>query len=392
MPVVISQLAATQTEYRLPAVAAGGDDSRSSSSRLRALAALSGSLTDALTPSEAATFVENEALSALGATSAVVVTLGVFPPASTPTSATVRDSVGVPALILVHAIGLPEEVQATLKQLPLDALVPLAELARDGEPIFLHSSAEILRYPAWGAAMVAAGANAASIVPVWANGVLALTWCTPLSFDEDERAFVIILGIMCAQAIMRAHLRAAEQRAREAAEHANRSNAHFPATISHEIRTPLNGMMGYTQLLADELYGPVSQLQKDQLGRVRASGAQLLELAEELLGYARIEAGEEVMRPERAQLAAVVEQSIVLVRPLADKKGLEIRVGIRRGTRALYGCSKGPPDPGQSPRECDQVLYERRHRAAAPLRRRRHRPARLLRGDRQGPRNSRRRS
>ncbi|MEP7088061.1 MAG: ATP-binding protein [Gemmatimonadota bacterium] len=329
-PVVISQPASSRTAYRLPAVSASGDDSRSASGRLRALAALSGSLTDALTPAEAATFVENEALSALGATSAVVVTLGVFPPASTPPSTLVRDPVGAPALILVHAVGLPEEVQATLKQLPLDSPVPLAEVARDGESIFLHSSAEILRYPAWGAAMVAAGANAASIVPVWANGelrgVLALTWGTPRSFDEDERAFVITLGIMCAQAIMRAHLRDAEQRAREAAEHANRSKAHFLATISHEIRTPLNAMMGYTQLLADEIYGSVSQLQKDQLGRVRASGAHLLELVEELLGYARIEAGEEVVRPEHAQLATVVEQSIVLVRPLAEKKGLEIRV------------------------------------------------------------------
>ena len=306
-----------------------GDGSRSASHRLRALAALSGSLTDALTPEEAAALVERQALAALGATSAVVVTLGAFPPLRSP-AAPVRAVVTARALVLVHAIGLPDEVRATLEHFPLDAPVPLAEVARGGEAMFLHSTEELRRYPDWGAAMIRAGANAAAIVPVWANGelrgVLALTWGAPRTFDEDERAFVITLGIMCAQAIMRAHLRDAEQKAREEAERANRSKAHFLATISHELRTPINAVMGYTQLIAEEIYGPVSELQREHLGRVRASGTHLLELVEELLSYARIEAGEEVVRAERVRMMDVAEQSLVLVRPLAQKKGLDILV------------------------------------------------------------------
>jgi len=70
-------------------------------------------------------------------------------------------------------------------------------------------------------------------VPVWANGhlrgVLGLTWETPRVFDTDERAFVLTLGVMCAQAIMRGHLVAAERRAREIAEHAIRSQGQFLA-------------------------------------------------------------------------------------------------------------------------------------------------------------------
>lgn len=311
------------------------DDCRTASDRLQALAALSGSLTDALAPEEATALIERQALTALDATSAVVVTLGAFPPPRLP-SAPVADVAAVaavaaaPALVLIHAIGLPDEVRATLEHFPFDSPVPLAEVARDGEAKFLHSSEELLRYPEWGAAMIRAGANAAAIVPVWANGklrgVLALTWGTPRSFDDDERAFVITLGIMCAQAIMRAHLRAAERSAREAAEHANRSKAHFLATISHELRTPINAVMGYTQLLAEEIYGPVSELQREHLGRVRASGTHLLDLVEELLSYARIEAGEELVRAERVRMMDVVDQSLVLVRPLAQKKGLDIRV------------------------------------------------------------------
>ena len=200
--------------------------------------------------------------------------------------------------------------------------------------------------------MLKAGARSAAIVPVWANGelrgVLGLAWAEPRVFDEDERAFVLTLGVMCAQAIMRAHLRAAEKlasaaaiAAREVAELANKSKAHFVATISHELRTPMNAVLGYTQLIAEELYGPVTSMQKDHLGRVSASGKHLLGLIEQLLGYARIEAGEETVRPEPVLLTELVEQSLVLVRPLAMQKGLRMRVELPDSPLVLY------TDPGK---------------------------------------------
>jgi signal transduction histidine kinase len=304
------------------------------SRRLRALAALSGSLTDSLGPEEAANLVEREALSALGATSAVVVTLGAFPATVAPIDIQL-ESQRPTILHVVHAIGLPAEVKAALDELPLDAPVPLAEVARTGEALFLDSRADLGRYPEWGAAMMKVGAQAAAIVPVWANGhlrgVLGLAWPAPRIFDEDERAFVLTLGVMCAQSIMRAHLKHAEHQARQAAELANQSKTHFLATLSHELRTPMNAVLGYTDLIADEICGPITLLQKDHLGRVQASGKHLLGLIEELLGYARVEAGEEIVRAERVRLADLVEQSLVLVRPIATKKGVHIRVENRAG-------------------------------------------------------------
>src|SRR5206468_2510373 len=138
--------------------------------------------------------------------------------------------------------------------------------------------------------------------------------------------FVLTLGVMCAQAIMRAHLRSAERDARERAEQANQSKARFVATISHELRTPMNAVLGYTALLADEIYGPVSALQKEHIGRVRTSGYHLLGLIEDLLSYARVEAGHEVVNTEQVALVDIIEASLVLVRPLAEKKGLAIRI------------------------------------------------------------------
>lgn len=325
-----------------------GEAVSGASRRLRALSALSGSLTDALTPADAASLVEQKALSALGATSAVVVTFGPFPPVVSLKTVD-REA---PLLTVLHAVGLPAEVKALIDRLPFDAPVPLAEVAREGAPIFLASERDLLEYPSWGAAMIAAGARAAAIVPVWANGelrgVLGLAWSEPRVFDEDECAFVLTLGVMCAQAIMRAHLRAAEHRsnlaavaAREIAEIANRSKALFVATVSHELRTPMNAVLGYTQLIADEHDGPVTPLQREHLGRVSASGKHLLELIEQLLGYARVEAGEEVVRVEPVLLTDLVEQSLSLVRPLAEQRGLRLRVDAPREPVELH------TDPGK---------------------------------------------
>src|SRR4029078_2705350 len=104
-----------------------------------------------------------------------------------------------------------------------------------GEPLFLSSETELQRYPDWGTAMISSGARAAAVVPVWADGevlgVLGLSGPEAHVFDEDERAFVLTLGVMCAQAIMRAHLRAAEQAAREEAARANLWKAHCVATL-----------------------------------------------------------------------------------------------------------------------------------------------------------------
>lgn len=314
------------------------------SRRLRALAALSGSLTDALSPKEAADLVEQKALSALDATSAIVVTLGVFPHPAASTAGVTVDS---QLLHVVHAIGVPKEIAAALEQLPLDAPVPFAEVARVGEPLFMPTAAAMQRYPDWSEGMISAGLNAAAVVPVWANGelrgVLGLAWPGDRVFDEDERAFVLTLGVMCAQAIMRAHLRAAErvaridaEVARQVAEEANKSKADFVATISHELRTPMSAVIGYTSLLADEIYGPVTDLQRQHIGRVQQSGTHLMGLIEDLLSFARIEAGHETIEVAAMSLQDVVGGSTDLVRPLATAKGLTIRVDMPADPVTLY--------------------------------------------------------
>jgi signal transduction histidine kinase len=144
------------------------------------------------------------------------------------------------------------------------------------------------------------------------------------AFNEDERAFVLTLGVMCAQAIMRARLRGAEQTAREAAEHANQSKTQFLRTMSHELRTPMTALVGYMHLLAEDIAGPVTALQQDHLRRVRRSSEHLLALIEQLLNFARLDAGEDKVHPESVIAGDVMEETLDILRPIAGEKGVRI--------------------------------------------------------------------
>jgi PAS domain S-box-containing protein len=142
-------------------------------------------------------------------------------------------------------------------------------------------------------------------------------------FDDPDLALIEELAQRVAMAVDNARLHEAERRARAEAEAANQAKSDFLAIMSHELRTPLTAVVGYTELLADEVVGPVNETQRDHLARVRASSEHLLMLIEDILSYARIEAGRELVRIEDFGLAALLEQAGVIIRPLAEKKALE---------------------------------------------------------------------
>ena len=154
-------------------------------------------------------------------------------------------------------------------------------------------------------------------------GVMSLSTAgTRRRFDDRDRVLIEDLAQRVAMAVDNARLHEGERRARGEAEAANQAKSDFLAIMSHELRTPLTAVVGYTELLADEVVGPVNDTQRDHLARVRASSEHLLMLIEDILSFARIEAGREQVHLEEVGLAALLEQAAVIVRPLAEKKGL----------------------------------------------------------------------
>jgi PAS domain S-box-containing protein len=114
--------------------------------------------------------------------------------------------------------------------------------------------------------------------------------------------------------------------ARDRAESADRLKSAFLATMSHELRTPLNSIIGFTGIMLQGLAGPLNAEQTKQMGMVQGSARHLLALINDVLDISKIEAGQLEIHAEPFDLRASLEKVAALVKPLADKKGLALRV------------------------------------------------------------------
>jgi PAS domain S-box-containing protein len=115
--------------------------------------------------------------------------------------------------------------------------------------------------------------------------------------------------------------KAAEESQREAVA-ASRAKSDFLARMSHELRTPLAAIIGYGELLADGITGPVTDEQKKQLGRIRSSANHLLAIIDEILTLARMEAGKESVDVRDVDVDELLESVVSMAEPLAERKGL----------------------------------------------------------------------
>jgi signal transduction histidine kinase len=123
--------------------------------------------------------------------------------------------------------------------------------------------------------------------------------------------------------------------ARAEAERANNSKTDFLAVMSHELRTPLTAIMGYEELLSDGITGPVTELQRQQLGRINASARHLLGLIDEILTFARVDVGRERIRWESMSVNHTLADAAALVEPMAAAKSIDFIVELLEEDQAI---------------------------------------------------------
>src|SRR5262249_41992715 len=120
--------------------------------------------------------------------------------------------------------------------------------------------------------------------------------------------------------------RASAEEARDVAEDANRAKSDFLAAMSHELRTPLNAIGGYGDLPLLGVRGELTDVQKQDLERVRAGQRHLLGVITDLLNFSRIEAGKIEYAVASVAIDATFNAVAPLVRPQAEAKRIDLRI------------------------------------------------------------------
>ena len=120
-------------------------------------------------------------------------------------------------------------------------------------------------------------------------------------------------------------------------EGASQHKSEFLANMSHELRTPLNAIIGFSEVLAERMFGDVNAKQAEYLQDILESGRHLLSLINDILDLSKIEAGHMELEPADFDLPGVIENALILVRERASRRGITLgstideRLGLIRG-------------------------------------------------------------
>ena len=119
------------------------------------------------------------------------------------------------------------------------------------------------------------------------------------------------------------------QDAKRQAEQASNTKSEFLAKISHEIRTPLNAIIGFSELMAEERFGPIgNERYRDYLADINKSGRHVLDLVNDLLDISKIEAGKQELEFESVALNEAIGEAIAMVQPQANRNQIIVRSSL----------------------------------------------------------------
>ena len=268
-------------------------------------------LTTALERDQVAELIVDQAMQAVGATSGALAT--VEPNGKDLCFRAVRN-------ISVVSMG---------SILPIDQPLPVASAVRERRPIILESAEEIAQqFPEAVSKHEPDDVRSVAAFPLLLDdsvtGVLLVRFDHEQPLDAADRALMTAMTRIAAETFERVRLFEAERDARYAAESANRAKAAFLASMSHELRTPLQAALGFAQLVRSGVYGEVNEQQSEVLGRVERSQTHLSRLIDDILDFARLEAGRVRIEPKPVPLDEVIADLAPLVEPQAAKKNVEL--------------------------------------------------------------------
>ena len=115
------------------------------------------------------------------------------------------------------------------------------------------------------------------------------------------------------------------------AESANRSKSEFLANMSHELRTPLNAVIGFSEIMSQNIFGPLGSPKYDEYASdIRKSGQFLLDVINDILDMSKIEAGKTDLELASVQVAGVIDEVLRIIGPRAAEGKIAIEKDLRK--------------------------------------------------------------
>jgi phosphoserine phosphatase RsbU/P len=158
-------------------------------------------------------------------------------------------------------------------------------------------------------------------------GLLAAVRPDAAETAEDDEWLLSALADQAAVALENARLAEAVLRERDDRIRMIEVQDRAHATLGHELRSPLTTIQAYSSLLLDELFGPLTDRQRESIGRIQASGHHLLSVIESLMDMARVNTGVLTVNCMPIRVAGVVMEAVQLVQPQAAARRQELRTG-----------------------------------------------------------------
>ena len=215
--------------------------------------------------------------------------------------------------------GQPSSLRAIIERLP-DGIVVVdthgtIRFANPAAERLFDRRAEDLVGSSFGFPVVVGETTEIDIVQRGAGSVVYAELRVVETEWEDEQVEIVSLRDITdrKQAQERAQQLAFEREARLEAEAASKAKSEFLAIMSHELRTPLNAVLGYSELIELGISGPVTDLMRDQIGRIRMSASHLLSLVNDILDLAKVEAGRLQVSSRPCSTAETFAASIALI-------------------------------------------------------------------------------
>jgi len=287
--------------------------SRAAEERSNALQKTTAALASALTVEKVANIIVSEGLSVIGAHAG---------------SVTLIQDDGM--MHIIAFAGYNPDVIHRFEHFSLDDPFPLSDAVRTGTPVVLYSAEERdARYPHLKEARQSVRGGAAAAIPLIVDGRVlgGLGFNFPFGrvIDTDDVEFMTTLAQQCAQGIERSRLYEAEKKARALAEEANKAKTDFLTTMSHELRTPLNAIGGYADLIQAGIRGAVTEEQIIDLERIKRSQRHLLSLINDVLNFAKLQAGIVQVSSMPLDIDSIASQVEELITPQILEKKLSYR-------------------------------------------------------------------